>query len=322
MEKVETDYYTVLFDADGSFKSISLATGELSVTNANKLRVFIDRGDSWDFDDDYRDQPEVFMQLNSTMVRSFGDLTEVTQNYSFKNSKLTQTIVFHKHEPIIQIKHDVNWVDAGYMVRAEFLPAIWSDVVNSDIQFGYLGRPTTDDTRHNEAQFEMCCQKWFDISDEGQGFAILNNTKNGFMAKKKIISVNLVRSTEYPSIEQEHVSYSYALYPHTGGFNPVDVDDKAKNFNARALYGDKALAMPCVDSEQVEITAFKPAYDGNGFILRMFERTGRTATANLTLPEGYEVDCEVNLLEDKMGEWTGALSFKPFQIRSYRLRKK
>ena len=142
------------------------------------------------------------------------------------------------------------------------------------------------------------------------------------MAKKKIISVNLVRSTEYPSIEQEHVSYSYALYPHTGGFNPVDVDDKAKNFNARALYGDKALAMPCVDSEQVEITAFKPAYDGNGFILRMFERTGRTATANLTLPEGYEVDCEVNLLEDKMGEWTGALSFKPFQIRSYRLRKK
>lgn len=321
---VETDYYTITFDADGSFKSIVLkANGELAVSNANKLRVFIDRGDSWDFEDDYRDQPEQFMNLIASKVRDFGDLVEVVQNYTYANSKLTQTIVIHKHEPLIQVHHDVNWVDAGYMVRAEFLPATWSDTVHSDIQFGYLDRPTTDETEHDFAQFEMCCQKWFDVSDEDkkQGFALLNNTKCGFMAKKGIISLNLVRSTVYPSIERDHVSYSYAIYPHTGGFDPVALDDLAKDYNARCLYGDKALSAPSTDNKQVEITAFKPAYDGEGYIVRMFERTGKPATAKLTLPVGYTLACETDLLEDKTGEAADVLEFKPFQIRTFRVKR-
>ena len=321
VDTVETDYYTVQFDTDGSFKSIVLKDGKVAATSANKLRVFIDKGDSWDFEDDYRDQPEIFMTLVDTNVRNFGDLVEVVQNYEYKNSKLTQTILMHKNEPTIQIKHDVRLVDAGHMIRSETLPTAWSDVVNSDIQFGYLGRPTTDDTEHNAAQFEMCCQKWFDVSNEQQGLAILNNTKNGFMAKQNILSVNLVRSTVYPSIEREFVSYSYAFYPHAGGFDPIDVDDRAKEFNARGLYGNQTLQAPTVDNKQIEITAFKPAYDGDGFILRMFERTGKAGETQLTLPQGYRLDCEVDLLEEKSGEASVKLSFKPFQIRSFKIVK-
>ena len=324
VEFVETDDYEIAFDEDGSFKSIVLkANGELALSNANKLQVFIDRGDSWDFPDDYRDQPVQFLALVDSDVRDFGDLLEIVQKYEYKNSKLTQTIVIHKHEPLIQIHHDVNWVDTGYMVRAEFLPAAWSDVVRSDIQFGYLDRPTTDETEHDFAQFEMCCQKWFDISDEEkkQGFAIVNNTKCGFMAKQNIVSLNLVRSTEYPAAEREHVSYSYALYPHAGGFDPVALDDLAKDFNMRALYGSQALVMPTTDNKQVEVTAFKPAYDGNGFIVRMFERAGKPATAKLTLPAGYTLVCETDLLEDETGSASEALEFKPFQIRTFRVKK-
>ena len=324
VEFVETDDYEITFDEDGSFQSIVLkANGELALSNANKLQVFIDRGDSWDFPDDYRDQPAQFLALVDSDVRDFGDLLEIVQKYEYKNSKLTQTIVIHKHEPLIQIHHDVNWVDTGYMVRAEFLPAAWSDVVRSDIQFGYLDRPTTDETEHDFAQFEMCCQKWFDISDEEkkQGFAIVNNTKCGFMAKQNIVSLNLVRSTEYPAAEREHVSYSYALYPHAGGFDPVVLDDLAKDFNMRALYGSQALAMPTTDNKQVEVTAFKPAYDGNGFIVRMFERAGKPATAKLTLPAGYTLVCETDLLEDETGSASEVLEFKPFQIRTFRVKK-
>ena len=321
VDTVETDYYTVTFDTDGSFKSIVLKDGRIAATNANKLRVFIDKGDSWDFEDDYRDQPELYMNLTSTMVRSFGDLVEVVQHYEYKNSTLVQTILMHKNEPAIHITHEVRLVDDGHMIRSETLPTAWNDVVNSDIQFGYLGRPTTDDTEHNAAQFEMCCQKWFDISNETQGLAILNNTKNGFMAKQNILSVNLVRSTEYPSIESNFVRYSYAFYPHDGGFDPMDIDDRAREFNARALYGDTPLQMPTVDNAQVTITAFKPTYDGDGYVVRMFERTGSAATTTLSLPTGYRMDCEVNLLEDKMGEGEMELAFRPFQIRSFKIIK-
>ena len=324
IDKVETDYYVATFAADGSFESVILKeNGKLALTNENKLRVFIDVGDSWDFVDDYRDQPEIYMTLVDTNVRDFGELIEVKQNYVYKNSKLEQTLVMHKNEPIIRVHHEVNLVDDGHMIRAEFTPATWSDTAYSDIQFGYLGRPTTDDTDHNAAQFETCCQKWFDISDETQGFAILNDAKNGFMAKQGIVSLNLVRSTVYPSIERDHVSYSYALYPHVNGFDPVALDELAKEYNMRAIYGDKALETPVVDNDQIDITAFKPAYDNNGYILRMFERAGKAAETKLTLPAGYKIDCEVNMLEDKIDEapTTAALTFKPFQIRSFRVSK-
>lgn len=321
MDSFTSDYYTVNFDTDGSFKSIVLKNGKTAVENANKLRVFIDRGDSWDFEDDYRDQPELFMQLQDTKVRDFGDVIEIVQSYIYKASKLVQTIVMHKNEPIIQIKHDVNWVDTGHMLRAEFIPTAWSDVAHSDIQFGYLDRPTTDEEEHDRAQFEICCQKWCDVSNETQGFAILNNAKCGYMAKQGIISLDALRSTEYPCKERNGTSYSYALYPHDGGFDPVEVDDLARDFNLRALYGDVIVDAPSVDSEQVEITAFKPAYDGDGYILRMFERSGKAANTKLYLPDGYKLVCEVDLLEEKLGEATNELAFKPFQIRSFKIVK-
>ena len=42
---------------------------------------------------------------------------------------------------------------------------------------------------------------------------------------------------------------------------------------------------------------------------------------SLRLPRGFEVVSEVNLLEDPVGSVERDLCFKPFQIRSFRLRK-
>ena len=209
------------------------------------------------------------------------------------------------------------------MLRAEFLPEHWSDTVHSDIQFGYLDRPTTDGTAHDKAQFEMCCQKWFDLSDEAAGFSVLNNAKNGFMAKQGILSLNLLRSTNYPATEGEctPLHYSYALYPHAGGLDPLKTDGLAQQFAARPLYGDCRTDMPSFDNERIRITAFKPAYDGDGFILRAFEQTGQSVQTRLRLPEGWRLDGEVDLLEDPVGEGEEILSFRPFQIRSWRLHK-
>ena len=155
------------------------------------------------------------------------------------------------------------------------------------------------------------------------GFGIINNAKCGYMAKKGIISLNLLRSTNYPyeNSEQKPIHYEYALYPHSGGFDSVKIDDLAKDFNLRALYGNEAFNAPKTSNEQAEITAFKPAYDGNGFILRLFERTGKECQTELLLPEGYHAVCEVNLLEDEMGEAEKCLTLNPFQIRSFRIIK-
>ena len=321
---IETDFYMLAFAEDGSIKGLSLKDGRMVLSGGNQLRVFIDTGDAWDFEDDYRDQPVQTMSLVASSAVDFGGLMEIKQTYAYKQSTLTQTILLHKNEPIIRISHDVAWKDDGYMLRAEFFPTAWGDTAHSDIQFGYLGRPTTDATEHDAAQFETCCQKWFDVSDAAQGFAVLNNAKCGFMAKERTISLNLLRATNYPCecAEQKPIHYEYALYPHADAFDAVAIDTLAAQFNARPVYGETAYAVPTVRGEQVQITAFKPAYDGDGFILRMFERSGMAAETKLTLPAGYRMVCETNLLEDKIGDaMEETLAFKPFQIRSFRVAK-
>ena len=41
----------------------------------------------------------------------------------------------------------------------------------------------------------------------------------------------------------------------------------------------------------------------------------------MNLPAGFRLDCEVNLLEDKIAVAGCQLDFQPFQIRSLRLKK-
>lgn len=324
ISQVETDHYWVRFAPDGSLADLTVkASGQVIAESANKLRVFIDTGDAWDFEDDYRDQPEQYMQLADTKVYNYGDLIAVCQSYTFQNSHLTQTILLHKQMPYIAICHDVEWNDTGYMLRSETVPSVWSETVHSDIQFGYLDRPTTDETAHDRAQFEMCCQKWMAISNQKHTFAILNDAKQGFMAKQGLVSVNLLRSTNYPCVagDQRRSRYAYAIYPMAEGFDPVKLDAMAQQYAMRGLYGDTALSMPTFDSERIQITAFKPAYDGDGAILRAFECSGAETKTSLQIPEGFVLTGETDLLEDPMSPVAEELTFKPFQIRSFRFRK-
>lgn len=322
VDSVETDYFNVKISDDGSLSRIELKNGKRIFDSANRLRVYIDRGDAWDFEDDYRDQPERYMKLLNSFVRDFGDLIEIRQTYAFRCSRLTQKILIHKKEAVIRIYHDVDWNDTGYMVRAEFKPAIWSDVVHSDVQFGYLDRPTTDNTEHERAQFEMCCNKWFDISADDSGFSIINNAKNGFMAKNGEISLNLFRATNYPCEKAEihSFSYSYAIYLHNDTFNPVVVDDMAADFNSCNLYGNAAIDVPSIDNRCAAVSSFKPAYDGNGFIARVYERTGKAVSVRMKLPEKFKIVCETDLLEDEIGWATEEFELKPFEIKTFRLR--
>ena len=328
VSKFESESYAIEFAENGAISKILLKkSGRCLAAPANRLQVYIDVGDAWDFEYDYRDQPRQYMELTSVAARDFGDLVEVRQQYSYKNSHLTQTILLHRHDPLIRIMHDVDWKDTGYMLRAEFEAVPDAEIARSDIQFGYLPRPVIDKTEHDAAQFETCCQKWFDVSEENCGISVLNNVKCGFMAKGRVISLNLLRSTDYPSraSDQHPLHYEYAVYPHEGGFDPVVIDELAEEFNERSLYGDKAAEVPAFDDPRICVSAFKPAYDGNGFILRAFERSGGTVTARLKLPEGFDLTCETDLIEEKIGPAPAAgekVTFSAFRIRSFRLNKK
>jgi len=324
--RYQNAYYSVSFDPKtGEIHSLSSASGRALLRGGNQLRVFLDHGDAWDMAPDYRDQPERFLRLESMEAKDYGEIKEIVLSFSYLHSKLEETIILDDHSPCLLIHHEVDWRDTGYMLRAEFKPARFPKKVRSDIQFGYGERSTGRENEHASAQEEMCCQQWLDLSGKGEGIALLNHAKNGFFAKDGLLSLNLLRSTDYPCLhsDQKPTSYDYALYPHDGGFDPIRVDELAFELNAAFLFGEGEIRAPWVDNPAVVVSCFKPAYDGEGEILRLYERTGKPQKAKINLPHGEEIDEEVNLLEDAIGPAPEAeLSFHPFQIRTFRVRRK
>jgi alpha-mannosidase len=61
----------------------------------------------------------------------------------------------------------------------------------------------------------------------------------------------------------------------------------------------------------------KPAEDGHSLILRAYEPAGARGAVRITLPEGWSLGEEVNLLEETLGP--AELGFLPFKLRSWRI---
>ncbi len=322
----ENRFFEVSFDNHGFISALQeKKTGRVVLKNSNVLRVFIDKGDAWDFPDDYRAQPEMDMHLLSQSAKNYGIIHEIVSEYSFRNSRLIQTILLRDDCPYLDVTHEVYWKDTGYMLRAEFIPCEYAHFVTSDIQFGMLRRSTQRENEHIAAMKEIACQKWFDMSKNGAGIAIFNHTKNGFFAKDGILSLALLRSTDYPCphSDQKKTVYHYAIYPHAGDLNAVEVDNLAMAYNGQFLFGNADEELPFIDNPAIEISAFAPAYNNDGQILRLYEKTGLSQTVNLSLPACYALKEETNLLEDKIGDVPkGCLSFHPYQIRTFRMERK
>ena len=70
------------------------------------------------------------------------------------------------------------------------------------------------------------------------------------------------------------------------------------------------------------ISAFKPAEDGQGFVIRLYEPAGRSGRVKLCLPTVPAAAWETNLLEEArrpVGHDGTSLSFevRPFEIKTF-----
>ena len=65
--------------------------------------------------------------------------------------------------------------------------------------------------------------------------------------------------------------------------------------------------------------ALKPAENGDGLVLRLYEPTGGRGRIEVEPPPGWALAGEVNLLEDPIED--AGPEIGPFQIRSWRLRR-
>ena len=75
-----------------------------------------------------------------------------------------------------------------------------------------------------------------------------------------------------------------------------------------------------VEGIPVAFSGLKPAEEGDGLILRLYEPAGRRGRLSLALPSGWHASGALNILEEPI-ERAGPADIMPFEIRTWRLQR-
>ncbi|RPJ50249.1 MAG: alpha-mannosidase, partial [Chloroflexi bacterium] len=353
---LENDLLRVSLAKDGSISSIYDKALCREVVppgqSANRLAVYRDPGDAWDFPLDYAQQAPLYMSLVSARPVCDGPRATLIQTYCFEHSELVQEIALTAGSRRLEFNTRVHWRTREAMLRTSFPVAVHAEDAAFDIQFGHLRRPTHRNTTWDLAKDEVAGHKWVDLSQRDYGVALLNDSKYGHKVKGSVIDLNLLRSVPYPGYNtaiqtsvppgQPHPGYtdqadhifSYALYPHPGDLMTGKVVQAGYEFNIPLRqvtiqphpgYRPAQAALFTLDQPNIIVEAVKKAEDDQAMIIRMYESSHASAAAKLQF--GFPVTSveETNLMEAlikplRVKDNAVVLNFEPFEIKTVKVK--
>jgi len=344
---MENRFYSIDLDEQGHFVRLYDKTARRDVLKAgckgNVLRVFEDKPmahQNWDIDIYYQQKSWVVDSLASAEVVETGPVRAALRlTRPFLDSTIVQTIYVYDQLPRIEFETFIDWKEDELLLKAEFPVEIHADSATYDIQFGNVTRPTHWNTSWDWARFEVCAQKWADLSEEGYGVSLLNDCKYGHDIRDGVMRLTLLKSGTAPNphADREQHWMTYALYPHLGGWRQANTMQQAYNLNlplyARLIAPQDGTAprhrsLVQTDAfDHVMLETVKRAEDTDGLILRLFEYTNRRGPVTLTFAQPVASAEGCDLLERKLRALDLAadgqqLTFeiKPYEIVTIRIR--
>lgn len=339
--EVETPFYSVVLDQAGGLLRLwdKEACREILKGRGNDLRVYEDRPmhyDNWNIDEYYLEKSWGWDRvLEPLKITAQGDLfIELTATIAFRQNTLVQKCRFYQFDRTITFKTEVDWQTNRQLLRVLFPLDIHSSEAVFDIQFGNVSRKTHNNTSWEQAQFETCAHRWADISEQNYGVALLNDCKYGYSAKDATLGLSLIKSGTEPeaSLDQGRHSFTYALYPHIGGWREAEVPKHAGLLNQplNLIKTGKDLAegsfLSC-GQRNIIIDGIKVAEDQKGVIIRLHENENCRTHTELSLDFEPKAFYLCDLLENRLEEIPAkgnsiALTFKPYEIISLYLEVK
>lgn len=340
---IETPFYRISIDENGLFTSIYDKECDREVLKAgekgNLLRMYEDKPmhyDCWDIDMYYSEKywdaekADKIQWTEEGPVRATLEIQRTTSN-----SVIKQKIHFYADSRRIDFSTWVDWKEHQHLLKVHFPVNIHSDEATFEVQFGNLKRKIHGNTSWDEARFESCGQKWMDISEGHYGVSLLNDCKYGYSAKDSNIALTLIKSGIEPNktADQEEHVFTYALYPHKEMWSAAGTVQEAYKLNqpAYATKGElknTGKSFISTDKDNIIIETVKPAENGDGIIVRLYDCENSLTKATLTFAEGMlESVEECNLMEEKEADIEACgnsftVSVKPYEIKTYRVRLK
>jgi alpha-mannosidase len=235
----------------------------------------------------------------------------------------------------VAFESEIEWHETMKFLKVEFPVDVVNTEASYETQYGILKRPTHYNTSWDMAKFEVCCQKWADLSEHGFGVSILNDCKYGFATAGNVMRLSLIRAPKAPDAHADMGSHSfrYAMFPHAGSVGEATVHT-AVDFNNPMTIGyvlkeqlPRAKAMLSTvsvtkqssvvldtvkrgeDDEDVSVGGL-PVRKGRSLILRLYESLGGRARSSIRTKLPVKKVYKTNILEDDLEE----LSFEQVEI--------
>jgi alpha-mannosidase len=282
--------------------------------------------DAWDVDREYLDHFRVLDEPAECEVVEAGGLrASLRFRRRFGASTLDQTVVLAAGSRRVDFVTEVDWHEDHKFLKVAFPVAIQADEASFEIQFGHLRRPTHEATDFERARFEVCAQRWADLSepgvrgvpgetgirgvpgDTGYGVALLNDAKYGYDVRGNVLRLSLLRAPTAPDplCDRGRHRFTYALLPHAGDLAAVVAAGYALNapLSLRPVAGDRPGPLPArrsfvtVDDPAFVVETLKRADNGDGFIVRGYEALGANRTVRLTPALPFTRVTRTDLLE-------------------------
>jgi alpha-mannosidase len=340
-ERVETPFAHVVFDENGYIASfVDKATGRELRGSGYPLNAFLlgedlpGAWDNWDIDRDQSGKLRLQTALESRELAADGPLQlRIRSVYRIgKSSYLKQDIVFHSDSPRVDFETAINWKEKHRLLKVGFDVNILAPQARHEIQFGYVERPTHDNTPFDQGMFEVCNHKWTDLSENRFGVALLNDCKYGISISGSDMRLSLHKGGTHPDPRGDEGFHEavYALLPHEGGFGAETVIRPAYELNVPPLAVSGRLArngdsLVTIDASNVIVETVKPAEEGEAYVLRLFEAE-RSAVKGAKLRFG-KLPSRValtDMLEEELQEISLdgveiSLDFRAFEIKTVKV---
>jgi alpha-mannosidase len=292
--------------------------------------------DAWDVDAFYMETCEEVGGLTALEIVEQSDLRAVVRvERAFGASSIIQHISLCAGSARIVFDTDIEWREEHKFLKVAFPVQVRSPRATYEIQFGHVERPTHYNTSWDVARFEVCAQRWADLSEGDYGVALLNDCKHGCDIHGNVMRLSLLRAPTAPDREADrgHHEFVYALLPHGGDFRKGGVIEHACALNTPlhlVATEPRKGTLPAresffeVDQPGVFIEAVKKAERDESVIVRLCEAYGTRGPvvlatklpvkhafrADLMERTGAPVECEEGRI---------AFTVKPFEIVTFKL---
>ncbi|KAF1298646.1 alpha-mannosidase [Enterococcus sp. JM4C] len=337
----ETEFYKVTFN--DSFEIISMIdknTQREIVTpgqTLNRLVAYEDlplNFDAWDIDIYYKEKSWPVNSVISAEFVETGDIRESLKiTRKFEDSSVDQLIHFYKNSARVDFETTVDWHQQHVLLKAHFPIDVNTLKATFDIQFGNVERPIHTNTSWDQARFEVCGQKWVDLSEGNYGVSVMSDSKYGFNVGYKEIGITLIKSATDPNPEADQGihQFTYSILPHVGSWKEAQTVEEALDLNTPAIVHEiaeskvkeiKQITNWCqLEEKNILLDTVKKSEKEQQVVARMYEFHNSTTAAVLAVNEKVKRAVLCDLLENELeeleiNEQQVVVHFQPFEIQT------